>query len=315
MKIPKGFIKESGVYKRGSYIFDGKRIFKESTLLPNEESIDTLTQTKYETLEACIRAVLSYSSDIGETPRIKDIYISKKGDTYSVTEKEDNSVVAIITPQGNVYHLEMTKIPNQDDKEVIDSAEPVTEPKELKEISTEPKDIEDLKENELYYYKQFSDAGEIDYVEFDNKTDAEEYAKKQHDETGNTTAVYNAKNDECLALFEASNDADTPNTDSNIKVNSAYFIRRPQNLEELQDKIDKNLVNLATYTVVDQVKLSQSEFDDYCENLRQDMDFLKSFRPEPMNTDFTCIAVSSESGPTLLIDNSGYNSAQYVSII
>ena len=106
MRIPNGFIKESGVYRRDEYIFDGKHIIKESTLLPTKEEQEDLTQTKYETLEDSIREALQFSGDIGQELRTKDIYIDQvKEGEYKISEKKSNKTVAIITPDNNVYEL------------------------------------------------------------------------------------------------------------------------------------------------------------------------------------------------------------------
>lgn len=121
------------------------------------------------------------------------------------------------------------------------------------------------------------------------------------------------------SLKEGSEDGDVPVEEQpkqEIKpINSTFFIRRPVDLEELQGMIAKRLVTKATYSVVDEISLSNEEYDNYTSNLRQDVKFLSTFRPSPENTDFTCIAVISEDRPTLLIDNSGYDSAQYVGIV
>lgn len=104
-------------------------------------------------------------------------------------------------------------------------------------------------------------------------------------------------------------------TEDNLALNTAYFVRRPNNGEELQNVIQKHLVQPSTYKVVDTITLDDAEFDDYMNNLREDKDFLKSFRPSPTDADFTVIEVKSNDGRTLLIDNSGYNSAQYISML
>lgn len=59
-----------------------------------------------------------------------------------------------------------------------------------------------LKESN-YYYKEFSGAGEIDYIEFDDEWEAQNYAEKVNKETGHETAVYRMDNDECIAVFDA----------------------------------------------------------------------------------------------------------------
>lgn len=315
MKIPNGFIKESdGTYRRGSYIFDGHKIIKESTLLPTDEQREALIQTKYETLDDCIRGAIQYSSDVGQTLRTKDIYVDlvKEGE-YSISEKQSNKTVAIITPDNNVYELKLTEITNQDDtKELkLDDKDNAEAPKEVKDLNTEPKELEDLKESADTKWKlEIIANGELTY-----------YGRMTADNIDKVIALANSfEPNQAFAESEkeiTEADDETPEeSKQEIKpLDSAYFIRRPNNIDELQDKINKHLVQAATYSVVDEVSLSQEEFDDYANNLRQDKQFLKTFRPEPSNADFTCIAVKSPDGKTLLVDNSGYDSAQYVSII
>lgn len=415
MRIPKGFIKEAGVYRRGDYIFDGKKIFKEATLLPTKEEQEDLTQTKFETLEDSIREALQYSSDIGQELRTKDIYIDKvKDGEFKITEKKSNKTVAIITPDNNVYELKFTEVPEQDDKSLAPNKNTAKAPKEQKDVETKPKELEDLKEtDEIIYTKQVSCKDDaIMFPEYVSDYDAiiqfvKDYAPagtKPQDCTvthfdrpihsglnGDGTLIDKSeglKEDENTKwkieitvngeltyynrlvykdiqeilsvansisptieyesekIDEATYDDDfakegkeefpseepvaeeptgdevseeqheeVPEEKSVQPMDSAYFIRRPQNIEDLQNKIDRHLVNMATYQIVDEIELSEEEFNNYASNLRQDTKFLKSFRPNPTNADFTCIAVKSPDGTTLLVDNSGYDSAQYVSII
>lgn len=101
-----------------------------------------------------------------------------------------------------------------------------------------------------------------------------------------------------------------------IPTDTTYFIRRPKDLDDLVDKVDKKLVVKSSYQIVDTVELSNEEYDEYTSNLRQDTKFLATFRPDASDEyEFTCIEVTSGGKPTLLIDNSGYDSAQYVGIV
>lgn len=326
MRIPNGFIKESdGKYRRGSYIFDGQRIIKESTLLPTDEHKEDLNQTKFETLEDCIREALQYSGDIGQELRTKDIYIDlvKEGE-YKISEKQGNKTVAIVTPDNNVYELKLAEIINQNDTKELksDDKDNAEAPKEVKDLNEEPKELEDLKEAADTKWKvEIIVNGELTYFGRMVASDIQEVLSVANSIEPNQEFVESdeqfLKSNEVEKIAEADEEEEvTEEPKEDIKpLDSAYFIRRPNNIDELQDKIEKHLVNAATYTVVDEISLSQEEFDDYANNLRQDKQFLKSFRPDPSNADFTCIAVKSPSGQTLLIDNSGYDSAQYVSII
>ena len=145
MRIPNGFIKESGVYRRDEYIFDGKHIIKESTLLPTKEEQEDLTQTKYETLEDSIREALQFSGDIGQELRTKDIYIDQvKEGEYKISEKKSNKTVAIITPDNNVYELKLQEIPNTEDKELAPDKDEAKAPKEQKDVEAKPKEVDDV---------------------------------------------------------------------------------------------------------------------------------------------------------------------------
>lgn len=350
MRIPNGFIKEAGVYRRGNYIFDGKHIIKEATLLPTKEEQEDLTQTKFETLEDSIREALQYSSDIGQELRTKDIYIDKvKDGEFKISEKKSNKTVAIITPDNNVYELKFTEIPEQDDKSLAPDKDTAKAPKEQKDVETKPKELDDLKETEIIYTKQVS--CKDDAIMFpDDISDYEailqfvkDYAPEgtrpedctvtHFDEpisssVNKSEELSEATYDDDFAeegkeefpseepVVEEPTGEDVHSEEKSIQpMDSAYFIRRPQNLKVLQNKIDRHQVNLSTYQIVDEIELSKEEFKNYANNLRQDTKFLKTFRPNPTNADFTCIAVKSPDGTTLLVDNSGYDSAQYVSII
>ena len=160
------------------------------------------------------------------------------------------------------------------------------------------------------------------YYQLDQlKKERDKHEKKESDgmpaSTTLSTPVYPDKQlpikEDEQAEESASDDVTPPEKETDVTpVQSTYFIRRPQDISDLTDKIDRKLVTRATYTVVDEVTLSPEEYDNYVSNLRQDTKFLSSFRQSPTNTDFTCIAVKSTDRPTLLIDNSGYDSAQYI---
>lgn len=345
MRIPKGFIKDSnGVYRRSRYILHEGHIIREATLLPNDDSKEDIYQKEFDTLEACINAVLAYSSDIGEVPRINNLYIKKSGDTYKVSETESKDAEAVITPDNNVYTLNMTKVINSEDTEALKSTDEdnAKAPKEEKELPSEPKELDEsadesftngkvsqVKESSITYTKEvrtkdgkesvmftddISDYSAIlqfinDYVDGYSADDVEVI---HYDQPVITDTSKSLNEDATEESSETNEDKDT----SNIKpLSSTYFIRRPNNIDELRDKVEKHLVTPATYAVVDEIELSQNEFEDYANNLRKDMPFLKTFRPEPTDADFTCIAVKAPDGTTLLIDNSGYDSAQYVGII
>lgn len=326
MNIPKGFIKCSdGNYRRGDFIFKDGQIIREAQLLPNEESKEVVSDQKFDTLDNCIRAVLSYSSDIGQELRLNNIYIKQSGDNYTFSDKESKDDVAIVTPDNNVYLLKYAAITASDDMTDLalpNNAEP---PKEVKDLNTKPKELTESSKEIKVKEIRTKDGKESLLVPTDVpdkeaiatflKNYARGYKKNDVEVIYSDKVIYSPSN-----VKEADDtDEDVPEdntTSNNLKpLSTAYFIRRPNNIEELQDKIDKHLVTPATYSIVDEVELTQEEFNNYSNNLRQDADFLKNFRPTPTDADFTVIAVKAPDGTTLLVDNSGYNSAQYVSLL
>ena len=325
MNIPKGFIKCSdGNYRRGDFIFKDGQIIREAQLLPNEESKEVVSEQKFDTLDNCIRAVLSYSSDIGQELRLNNIYIKQSGDKYTFSDKESKDDVAIVTPDNNVYILKYTSITASDDMTDLalpNNAEP---PKEVKDLNTKPKELTESSKEIKVKEVRTKDGKESLLIPTDVpdkeaiatfiKNYARGYKKDDVEVIYSDKVIYSPSN---VKEDEETEDVPEENTTSNnLKpLSTAYFIRRPNNIEELQDKIDKHLVTPATYSIVDEVELTQEEFDNYSNNLRQDADFLKNFRPTPTDADFTVIAVKAPDGTTLLIDNSGYNSAQYVSLL
>lgn len=335
MNIPKGFIKESdGNYRRGKFIFKEGHIVRESTLLPNEESKDDVLSNTSDTIEEAIRLALSYNSDMGNPTRKDNLFITKSGDAYKIDDKESSNTVAIITTDNNVYRLDFTDITNQDDTNKLksDDKDNAKSPSEVKDLNTKPVELKES--TELVYTKEVRTKDGKESMMFTDETSdysaikqfikdyvtgyTEDDVEVIHYDTPVTTTInLDDQIEEADEETSEENAESEPSTEeNNLKpLSSTYFIRRPNNIDELKDKINKHLVTPATYSVVDEVSLNQEEFDDYANNLRQDKDFLKSFRPTPTDADFTCIAVKAPDGTTLLIDNSGYDSAQYVGLI
>lgn len=322
MRIPNGFIKESdGKYRRGAFVFEGGKILRESTLLPTDEHKKELEQTKFETLDACIREALQYSGDIGQELRTKDIYIDlvKEGE-YKISEKQSNKTVAIITPDNNVYELKLTEVINQDDTKELAPEEGAEAPKEIKDLNEKPKELDELKETENTKWKvEIIVNGELSYLGRLTKDEIGEVLSVANSIDPNVAYTEEGKYMEADEDFIDSNELEevNDNPDNTTVYDSCRFIRLPRNIEIIQNAIDQGKLTPTTCTVIGEpVVLSQSEFDDYCSNLRQSKEFLAKFKPEPADTTYTCIAVKGEhEGPTLLIDNSGTDTAQYVSIL
>lgn len=132
MKIPKGFIKDSqGVFRRGTYILKEGQVIRETE---KEEVKQTISGKDLNTL---IREVLA-STDTVPNDRTVDVYIKTKGeDSYEVTDKMSDKVVAIITPDNNVFMTNKFEAPSLEDTKELKSEDETNakNPKEVKKIS------------------------------------------------------------------------------------------------------------------------------------------------------------------------------------
>lgn len=337
--IPKGFIKDSnGVYRRKNFIYKDGKILRESTLLINEDSVEEIKEvTEYETLDEAIRLALSYNSDLGNPTRQSNIYIVKSKDKYSISEKDSKDAVAIITPDNNVYELNLTKIIDQSDvKELSPEKGTAEAPKEETKVETKPKEFEDLKENEIMYTKQVyitnNPSESIMFADFTSDYDAiiqfcEDYAPKGTKPSDCSIKHFDKPIPSGLngdgTLKDMKEDEDpVEDTESNSienskdVVGSAKFAISPKDIDRVIDNERK--VSEASYTIPNNetVLLSDEDFKSYCQNLQEDKDFLSSFQPEEKDTVYTVLAVKNkETGETLLINNSKSSKAHYVAYL
>lgn len=95
---------------------------------------------------------------------------------------------------------------------------------------------QNLRESE-YYYKMYNNSGEIDYIEFDSESEAEDYAREQNKKTGNETAVYCMSNDECIAVFDKKEIEESKINKVNLK--EVYKMSRHKNLNESVESFTK----------------------------------------------------------------------------
>ena len=98
---------------------------------------------------------------------------------------------------------------------------------------------------------------------------------------------------------------------------SAKFIYDPKDLNDLQDKIDRNLSTRATYNILDEITLSNEEYDSFVSDFKQGQPFLQEFRPDKSDATYDVIKVSCENNecPVLLVDPSGTNRAKFITIL
>lgn len=189
-----------------------------------------------------------------------------------------------------------------------------------------------LKESAEFYYKEFSGAGEIDYVEFETEQEACDYAEKVNKDTGHETAVYRIDNDECVSLYDALNEAEEPETKEEPVVDepgeekveqpkqglgtgNAEFFRKPKDINDLNDKSGKGFTDGdSSYLIVSKETLSKDEFDKLQDDFGATNSYCKSF--DPIDSDsyaFNVIEFScNDYDYKLLVDPSGYDYCRYV---
>ena len=115
-------------------------------------------------------------------------------------------------------------------------------------------------------------------------------------------------------------DEDNNITDDNSleedTLSKAKFHRKPKSVEQMIAEEKNNLVtNSSSYTVVATKELSESEFDDFSNNLSSSYPWLKElYNVEDNSGVFNCIEVTGGKDYSILVDPSGYDYARYAAI-
>ena len=115
-------------------------------------------------------------------------------------------------------------------------------------------------------------------------------------------------------------DEDNNITDDNSleedTLSKAKFHRKPNSVEQMIAEEKNNLVtNSSSYTVVATKELSESEFDDFSNNLSSSYPWLKElYNVEDNSGVFNCIEVTGGKDYSILVDPSGYDYARYAAI-
>ena len=99
-------------------------------------------------------------------------------------------------------------------------------------------------------------------------------------------------------------------------LSKAKFHRKPKSVEQMMTEEENNLVtNSSSYTVVATKELSESEFDDFSNNLSSSYPWLKElYNVEDNSGVFNCIEVTGGKDYSILVDPSGYDYARYAAI-
>ena len=99
-------------------------------------------------------------------------------------------------------------------------------------------------------------------------------------------------------------------------LSKAKFHRKPKSVEQMMTEEENNLVtNSSSYTVVATKELSESEFEDFSNNLSSSYPWLKElYNVEDNSGVFNCIEVTGGKDYSILVDPSGYDYARYAAI-
>lgn len=167
-----------GVYNISLYTTKGEKIYESNTATPkaevkkilNELSNKYLVSTslneavvvnnddsksisdkpkldanEFEDVMTCVRGVLDGTALTDDFDASVTLYVDKSGDKYKVSKKQSKNTQAIITPERNVYMLNLTEVTDQDDTKELANPDKdnAKAPKEIKKIETKPEEIKE----------------------------------------------------------------------------------------------------------------------------------------------------------------------------
>lgn len=230
--------------------------------------------------------------------------------------------------------------PNNEDKLELPSFDKMVEEifgKEwVKENKEEPKEIEGAETlKESFFVKIWNDATEDyeDFEEYENEEDAkksvaelkkngekviiEKFSEKSRDpELSGEVDYYNKTFNEAEEINPAEEVDENPKDEPKNGLGTGYatFVRKPSNIEDLDNKAKYFTDGDASYLIVEQQNLSKDEFDKLQEDFSKSNKYCKSF--EPLDTDnysYNVIEfICSDYDYRLLVDPSGFDYCRYV---
>lgn len=140
----------------------------------------------------------------------------------------------------------------------------------------------------------------------------EKYPKLKGEPTINGRSIWFYLKEDSLNEDEVEDKVAEPK--QGLGTGNASFVRKPSNIEDLDNKAKYFTDGEASYLIVDKKELSKDEFDKIQDNFLSDNEYCKSF--EPLDTDnysfnvieFTC----KDYDYKLLVDPSGFSYCRYV---
>ena len=343
-----------GVYNISLYTTKGEKIYESNTATPkaevkkilNELSNKYLVSTslneavvvnnddsksisdkpkldanEFEDVMTCVRGVLDGTALTDDFDASVTLYVDKSGDKYKVSKKQSKNTQAIITPERNVYMLNLTEITDQDDTKELANPDKdnAKAPKEIKKIETKP---EEIKESEDSVSKLISEVnalnskglsrGKVKKALSDLVDSNFHWYKADPDDDYEFSGHFsiNDKEYEFCIDFEDNVYVELRNEDGEVlneaeeqSFNKARFVFGVNNLADLQDKLAKQLTTKSLYNVVDEIKVSDADYEKISSDFTALTNLLDSTET-PKDTDILSVfRITTEAGdrPILLV--------------
>ena len=128
----------------------------------------------------------------------------------------------------------------------------------------------------------------------------------------------NTQGEEIAPLTLKEEDESTEEPLQEETLDRAIFHRKPASVSAMIAEEENGItVNTSTYTIINTKELSESEFDDFANNLcSKSYDWLKELYTDATesNTNFRCIEVLGGKDYSILVDPNGYDYARYAAI-
>lgn len=302
----------------------------EAVLLPDDEGKSVsdrpkLDANEFEDLMTCVRGVLDGTALTDDFDASLTLYVDRVGDRYKISMKQSKSTEAIITPERNVYLLNLTEVTNQDDTKELANPDKdnAKAPKELKSIDAKPEEIKESAEDIDRFWNQgfkpgdnleSRGAGTIEIIDLDKGADY--IVVKRNSKYLPYVAAwapewidgslswgqghYFDTEEDARSFFEGKKFNEAEESKS---FNKARFVFGVNNLADLQDKLAQQLTTKSLYDIVDEVKVSDEDYEKITSDFTSMTNLLDLIETPEDNDTLSVIKITSESGdrPILLV--------------
>ena len=298
----------------------------EAVLLPDDEkkSISDrpkLDANEFEDVMTCVRGILDGTALTDDFDASLTLYVDKVKDRYKVSMKQSKNTEAIVTPERNVYLLNLTEITDQDDsKELANSdKDNAKAPKEIKKIEAKP---EEIKESEDSVAKLINEVntlnskglsrGKVKKALSDLVDSNFDWYKEDPEDDYEFSGHFSINDEDyefCVDFADdvyvelRNEDGEVLNEAEEQSFNKARFVFGVNNLADLQSKLADKLTTKSLYDVVDDIKISDEDYEKVSSDFSTLTNLLNSTET-PKDTDkLSVFRITTEAGdrPILLV--------------